>query len=606
MLESAPIKIEGEYAVWDGSQWCGLEVLPYGGEYELRYGFNRALGDLLKSHLGASWSPTTKKWTVTRNARVAYGLDFLSNGPCRQRYYTQSAPIYESPLPLRAHQLELYRDTLWKGGVLGAHEMGLGKTLTALSVMHFLWDGMKDFERRVFDWHAWVILPTHLQNTWENEIRKWGIPFTPKFITNSPQAIKKSIDSALLMPRILIIDEIAEFRRPSQRTTLTSDLSNRMFLAHGLNGAIVLGLSGQPAPKDYSDWYYPVEICRPGFLKESRFWNFDRRLSVYETMIAEDGKSYPKRICWRDATCAICGVSRNNHNSPDCPTYYQKGLCANCNKQHFSPGCGELSIKEAEVDEISLLSKRLAPLVVVKAIKDCVDLPDLLDYVVEVEPTDRLVEIAELTIETCVTTIEVISKLHQLSDGFVYINKEPTLMDSTPKLDAFSRYIDESQDDKVIIFSSYTSSIDLVCDVMQRKGFTVIRVDGGGIRPVTSTKTRFKDLESYFNRDLGNSGERIAVIGHPLSLSMGYNLQTAKLLIFYSNGNRSDHRTQGIARAWRSGATKVPVKVVDFVCLGPDKVTLEALKNKRDVETLTLKEIRSSLNDRRSRLGSVG
>lgn len=595
-------QIVGSYTVYDGTQWWPLEVTQYGNEYSLHYPFNREMNNLVKNHLGAYWKPEIKLWVAPRSARLPYGLDFLSNGPVRQAYYSKVVPEFVPNRPLREHQQELYNYTVFKRGVLGAHGMGLGKTLVGIEILERAYEELSDFEKKFQEWYLWVILPKYLITTWKNELEKWGSKIKPKFIVNSEVSIKKALDGATFVPKALIIDEIAEFRRASKRTYNAMQLTGRMFLTHGLMVPYVLGLSGEPAPRDYDDWYYPLEIVRPGFIREAKYQQFQRRLGVYESITGQDGRSFPKRMVWKTGTCAVCNKTRDDeiHKTLECPVYCQRSLCTVCNKQHFGFGCGYAMHSEPEVDEISLLHKRLAPAVVVRKTEDCVELPEVIDLDIEVEPTELLIEYAEAVVDVCTTTMEVLEKLQQLSDGFIYDTKgKATLMTETPKLDAFAKLVKEQLPSRLLCFSVHTASIDVLCGVLQRLDYEVIRIDGRGAVPLTDDAMNFDNVEKYFANEKGN---KVALVGHPLTMSMGLNLQAAKMVVFYSNPTRPDHRSQAIARAKRSGADSRPITVVNLTCLGPDKKVLSTLRNRLEVSSISLEEIKRSLNERQARL----
>jgi len=593
--------VEGTYAIWDDVdlRYCETHVSQFGSsEYILQYQFNQNLNNAFRQHLGARWNPGLKKWTIEKTARALYGLSFLSNGEARKRYYQLLPPEVQPRRSLKRTQQDLLNETMFKCGVLGAHDMGLGKTLAAIEIMEQTYYSMPEAMHPLTEWFFWVILPKGLISTWKNELKKWGSPIKPKFIVNSLASIKSAVASATFVPRVLVIDEIAEFRRPSQRTAITAALTNKMFVTHGLFNCQVLGLSGQPAPRDLADYYYPIEIVRPGFLKEHKHYDFDRRLSVYESMTGDDGSSFPKRMCWKTGTCAVCNGAREEHPSLNCAEYYQRTLCKECNKLHLGRGCGKFRSDAPDIDEVSLLYQRIAPVVLVER-KDPSKLPEIEHVIIQAEPTPELLEYAELVLDTCTSKLEVIRKLRQLSDGFLYPEEgEAVLMPQAPKLEAYIDYMSARSPRRTIIFSSNTASIDLLCGAMQRLNYTVIRIDGRGTRMISRPIGQFKDVEDYFSKD---TPEKIAIVGHPTCLSMGWNLQVAKLVAFYSNGDRNDHRTQGIARAWRDGASMESITLVDFLCLGIDRVVMTALMEKRDAETITLDEVKRCLGERRQR-----
>ena len=85
---------------------------------------------------------------------------------------------------------------------------------------------------------------------------------------------------------------------------------------------------------------------------------------------------------------------------------------------------------------------------------------------------------------------------------------------------------------------------------------------------------------------------KIVFLGHPKSMGFGLNLQKSKYIAFYSNSSRWDHRSQAIGRIHRIGMDDEPVTIVDFPCLGPDRLKIQVLEARENTETLTLEQIK--------------
>ena len=627
--------------LWDGERWCHTRFEVRDNRVILHTGFNRKLQQEFKDSLaGTRWNFfEDKEWSAEFSARTVFSLHFLMNGPLRARYYgpidKTIQPLIKRELPLYQHQLELYQASVAKRTMMGAYDMGTGKTRVGIELMEYVKSLCRDHKAPFFDSDEkllWVICPKNLIRTWEAEIRKWDSKIHPLIITNSIQSIKKAVDSVTLPPQCLVVDEISEFRGNSKRTRAVSSLTCRMQLFWEWQ-AFVLGLSGSIAPKDHEDWWRPMEIVCPGAIRERTPNKFGNRIAVYESIEKPTGGNFPKRMTFKDGVCAECQKPKSEHDSnvmslspfnadgsvnlaywegaQDACAYYPKVLCKTCSKlhrKHYS--CHQYSPSEQEKDEVSILPNRLAPYVIVRKKEHCVDLPERLYIQRNVDPTDEMIRGAGFVLDQCATKLEVLEKLAQYSDGFQYLpewddtelsdtvkdtgDKRAILLEHNPKLDEYKRFLEEIAEagqTRLVSCTTYKASVDMLIAAHLSLGWGVIALDGRGLRGYNLPHgfEEVGDGNAFREQCLE---DKIVFLGHPKSMGFGLNLQKSKYIAFYSNSSRWDWRAQAIGRIHRIGMDDGAVTIVDFPCLGPDKLKIEVLENRENTETLTLEQIK--------------
>ncbi len=623
-----------ELFLHDGERWVRVGIEKRGKRLVFRFRFNRALQAELKAACSATrWNHfKEKEWSAENTARTWFALDVLSEGPQSVRMWGKVLEFKPKREVLYHHQQELFNFALTRRCGLAAYDMGLGKTLTFIEVMEYIRDNFvkEGLEIMLDKDRFWVICPKNLRNTWADQIDDWDSSLRPKIITNSYQGIQKAMEQAVLPPQCVVVDESSNFRRKSKRTDLAVELSNRVhkFWEHL---AFTFCLSGRPSPKDYEDWWYQCEIAKPGFVREANLYKYRDRIGIYEKIEGRYGGTFSKRTAWCNGTCLDCGKPKDEHDgtaidkmfeleddgfdfAKTC-TYIPRAKCTNCHQAHHQwYSCGSFVPDRKDVDEISQLGPRLAPLVLVRRKEDCADLPDKVYTVRRLTPTDDLIGMAEMVVEQCETKLQVLQKLRQMSDGFLYetvddeefrdeemelkvkgVKKTVQMFDENPKLDAFAEYVNELVEfgeNRLIGYAAYKASIDLLIYKLLELDWKVIALDSRGLRGYNLPDDA-EPGDRWFRESHRDEENKVAFVGHPQSMGMGLNLQVSKHVFFYSNDFKAEYREQAIDRAHRLGMDDGKVTITDFALLGTDLLVLQNLNNKKDAEDLTLGEIKA-------------
>lgn len=405
----------------------GRKMVPVKLEYNderdkirLHFKFNRRLLDTIKTSFeGRKWlgpipgQRTTgpKLWEIPVTQRNEFVLQHLQARTKEESpYYKFDQALvqdnidtvikkvrafvgerYGDPNLLYKHQEEMVAHALMTNEFILACEMGTGKTLAA-----FVYMAMSGIQ----DW-IWAA-PNSALRAYKEEIIKWDYVVEP--VTMTYDGLKKYVLRGVTTPQGIIFDESAKIKTPTaQRSVAARNLSNEM---RELEEVAAIGeLSGAPAPKSPVDWWHQCEVARPGFLYEGNVFLFRERLGIFEDA---DNGAYKKHVTWRDTEekCAECGELEDD------PAHAGGGILPNTHL--FKPG----------VDEVSYLYKRMRGLVLVKLKKDCLDLPDKVYERRVLKPSRDTIMSAKLLTETGTRTIEVLTGLRMLSDGFQYTQEQ--------------------------------------------------------------------------------------------------------------------------------------------------------------------------------------
>jgi len=195
-------------------------------------------------------------------AEIATELFLSGHGVFRTKMEDQAS----EPIIAYKHQIEEARKIVeqFSGNAIAVHEVGLGKTITAILVLCELLVRKPDLT-------TLILVPTNLKNQWIQEITRCAE--LPIYTGSSPEQIASnpivliSIDTAkearwarLLVSRdwdFLIVDE---------GHLLRHDQTSRYRFVYSLHARRRLLLTATPVHNSPYDIYHQVNIVRPGYL----------------------------------------------------------------------------------------------------------------------------------------------------------------------------------------------------------------------------------------------------------------------------------------------------------------------------------------------------
>jgi len=593
--------------------------------YYIKAPYNKALIAELKLMQGAKWmgydltAPTEfkKTWRVNKSSRNNFTFAFLEELKPYAKYNTDlqvmtkemfSRPLYDHQIAQVSHGLQRRQCEL-------SCEMGTGKTLASIEIIE---------RSGTEEW--WFVGTKSSLTSVRYEFALWKAKVYPEFLTYDE--LKKRLRDwvpGTPAPMGVIFDESSKVKTPSsQRSQCAFELAESMRREYGDKAYIIL-MSGSPAPKSPADWYWQVEVACPGFFPEGNIDKFKHRMAVIEQVDGgADRVSFPKLVAWRDGNpnlCNSCGREKSSLRHEDvCDPKYHA----------FEP----------MKNEVADLYRRMKGLVLVQFKKDCLDLPDKIYRQVKVKPTFSMLNAAKLVLASSKTAIEALTRMRELSDGFQY-KETPTAKEictlckgakvkededgklkacdfcngtgdiltyiretlnvESPKLEALTDELDLLEEEqRVVVYAGFTASIDRTCQHVHKLGWDYIRVDGRGWHSSFAINCGNNDaigdkLYRAF-QDKANNDKKIAFVAHPGSAGMGLTLTASPVIIYYSNDFNAEYRIQSEDRIHRPGMdTNKGATIIDLICLPSDLKVLDNLKKKRDLQSMSLGEVKEAM-----------
>lgn len=218
--------------------------------------------------------------------------------------------------------------------------------------------------------------------------------------------------------------------------------------------------------------------------------------------------------------------------------------------------------------------------------KDCLDLPPKIYETVYFELDKKHMRLYEKTKQEMRIVVEedlltfnkltIITKLQQITSGFIKVGDEHAGLDNKQRLNALLEII-EDVSGSVVIWAKFRHEIDAVATALREDGHTVVEYHGG-----TSNKDREYAIDSF------QSGESRFFVGHQKAAGIGLTLTAANTVIYFSNDYSAEERLQSEDRCHRIGTTKA-VTYIDLVALDTiDERIAEILQSKNEAAKLLM------------------
>lgn len=252
---------------------------------------------------------------------------------------------------------------------------------------------------------------------------------------------------------------------------------------------------------------------------------------------------------------------------------------------------------------------------------ECLDLPPkiYIERKFEMSPEQKAIHdkmavemVAELRGEKFVTSLALtkILRLQEIASG--YLKQGETvrhLQHGNPKIDEMLEVLDESSDEKVIIWCREHEEINLVVKALQEREEKKFRDARKSYQkaPVFQFHGRVSDKDKDSNKKgfIAHKGKAYFV-GNPQSGGMGLTLVVATLMIFFSNLFSAELRDQAEDRAHRIGQDK-SLTIVDLVAEGSiDEYVMKAHKKKKAVRTSFTESVKEVVADLKTKVVKNG
>ena len=575
------------------------------------------LKDEIKALEGARFAKTPViHWTAADSPRNHWTLEYMDCFTPDPYGWFDRAPEEVTPNRecMMGHQRDMLNRVLTYHYQILAAEMGTGKTLVAIEALEKIKPSL-----------SWYVAPRFALHAIRQQFEYWGAKHMP--ILLSYDDMKSTLGKwipGVKAPQVVIFDESAYVKTPkSQRSLFAKSLADGVRADHKQNAYVIL-MSGAPAPKSPEDWWMQCEIACPGFLKEADPYRFRDRLAVISKETSVAGGSYDKVICFKDDVnkCGVCGKFKDD-------------------PIHHLPSIPKMHIFRPTSNEVERLYERLKGLVVVKRKSECTDLPEKTYREVNLKPSPAILEAARFIIRTSETTINALTRLRELSDGFQYKTmasdvmlpctncngqgvyhdylidpeagstenlvecfmcngmktipqkeRRAELLD-TPKDQALRDLLEENEEQgRIVVFAGFTASVTRVCDLCVKQGWAVVRADGLARKLDKSGIWASAPLPDTFLNTFQDKSRRVpkmAFVANQATAKTALTLTEAWMSVYYSNSFNGDDRIQSEDRIHRLGMdTNHGGQIVDLLHLPTDTYVLNNLKGKRRLQDITL------------------
>lgn len=466
---------------------------------------------------------------------------------------------------LRPHQREglrfLYRCTAGlvhpkAKGCIMADEMGLGKTLQCLTLMWTLLKqgprGKKTIEKCI------VVCPSSLVRNWANEIDKWlGVGVLNSLAIDGKSTKGSSIGDAIenwadatgngIVSPVLIIS-YETLRRNIEKLNncevglVLADEGHRLkngdsltFNAlNSINCERRIILSGTPIQNDLSEYFSLLNFANPGLLGNRNEFrkNYEIHILRGRDSLATDKEKEKGDAKLKELTELVQKfiIRRTNDIlSKYLPVKYEYVIF--CGLSDMQKQLYNYFITSPDIKKL-LKGENSQPLKAIGLLKKLCNHPNLLSL-----PDD---------IEGCESLIPEDYKDDTNSMGR---NREIQTWYSGKfqMLERFLFKIDRETDDKIVVISNYTQTLDLVEKLCRQHKFGSLRLDG------TMNISKRQKLVDKFNKP---DGKEFVFLLSSKAGGCGINLIGANRLILMDPDWNPASDQQALARVWRDGQKK--------------------------------------------------
>ncbi|XP_015917010.2 DNA repair and recombination protein RAD54-like [Parasteatoda tepidariorum] len=434
-------------------------------------------------------------------------------------------------------------------GCIMADEMGLGKTLQCITL---LWTGLRQgpTAKPVIE-KAIIVAPSSLVKNWEREVTKWlsGRVNTLAIDGGSKAEIDKKLESFVyaigrICTPILIISyetfrlhayvlyktEIGLVICDEGHRLKNSDNQTYQALDKLVAKRRVL-LSGTPIQNDLLEYFSLIQFVNKDILGSAQEFKkkFERpilRCRDIDATLAEQEKGKEKL----DELIAIvnrCMIRRTSQLlSNYLPVKIELVVC--CEMTDLQKSLYSHYVNSQAVSKALDNKSKISALSAVTSLKKICNHPDLI-YELAKKNQDGL--------GVCV-------KLFPSNHGK---NLIPELSGKMKVLDGILAVVKTTTNDKVVLVSNYTQTLDMFEKLCQLRNYTFVRLDG-----TMTVKKRGKIVENFNDP---NNNLFIFMLSSKAG-GCGLNLIGANRLIMYDPDWNPANDAQAMARVWRDGQKK--------------------------------------------------
>lgn len=465
---------------------------------------------------------------------------------------------------LRPHQIEgvkfMYKCVTGMtednaNGCIMADEMGLGKTLQCITLMWTLLKQSPDAGKPTIQ-KAIIACPSSLVKNWANELVKWLGPDAIQPFAIDGKASKDELQQQLRQwaiasgrsvtrPVIIVSYETLRLNVEELKNTkiglMLCDEGHRLkngdsqtFTAlNSLNVSRRVILSGTPIQNDLSEYFALISFANPGLLGTRMEFRKKYELPILK---GRDAAGSDKDREKGDATVRelLSAVNKfiirrtNDILSKYLPVKYEHVVF--CNLAPFQLDLYNHFISSPDIKAL-LRGKGSQPLKAIGMLKKLCNHPDLLNLPEDLKGCEKFFP------------DDYVPKDSRGRDRDI----KPWYSGKMQVLDRMLARIHQDTNDKIVLISNYTQTLDMFDKLCRHRGYGSLRLDG------TMNVTKRQKLVDKFNDP--NGSEFVFLLSSKAG-GCGLNLIGANRLVLFDPDWNPAADQQALARVWRDGQKK--------------------------------------------------
>ncbi|MCJ1350332.1 MAG: DNA-dependent ATPase protein rad54 [Icmadophila ericetorum] len=465
---------------------------------------------------------------------------------------------------LRPHQIEgvkfLYRCTTGlidknAAGCIMADEMGLGKTLQCITLMWTLMKQSPEPGKSTIQ-KCVIACPSSLVRNWANELVKWlGKDAVNPFAIDG-KATKEELTSqlkqwciasgrAVTRPVLIVSYETLRLNCDTLKDTpiglmlcdeghrLKNGESQTFTALNGLNVARRVILSGTPIQNDLSEYFSLLNFANPNLLGTHTDFRKKYELPILRGRDAAGSDADRKKgdECLAELLALVNKfiIRRTNDIlSKYLPVKYEHVVF--CNLAPFQIDLYNHFIQSPEIKSL-LRGKGSQPLKAIGMLKKLCNHPDLLDLFNDLPGCESILP------------DDYVAKDARGRDRDI----KPWYSGKMQVLDRMLARIRQDTNDKIVLISNYTQTLDMFDKLCRHRGYGSLRLDG------TMNVNKRQKLVDKFNNP---ESEEFVFLLSSKAGGCGLNLIGANRLVLFDPDWNPAADQQALARVWRDGQKK--------------------------------------------------
>ncbi|XP_062974568.1 DNA repair and recombination protein RAD54-like [Elgaria multicarinata webbii] len=437
-------------------------------------------------------------------------------------------------------------------GCIMADEMGLGKTLQCITLMWTLLRQSPDFKPEIDK--AIVVSPSSLVKNWYNEVGKWlGGRIQPLAIDGgSKEVIDNKLagfmnQRGLRVPSPILIISYETFRLHAEVLQKGSiglvicdeghrlkNSDNQTYQAlNSLNTARRVLISGTPIQNDLLEYFSLVHFVNSGILGTAQEFKKHFEIPILKG---------------RDADASEAGRHKGEERLKELISIVNRCLIRRTS---------DILSKYLPVKIEQVVCCRLTPLqseLYKRFLKQAKPAEDLKEGKISVSSLSSITSLKKLCnhpaliYDKCVEEEEgFVGALQLFPSGYSTKSLEPQFSGKMLVLDYILAVTRSTSNDKVVLVSNYTQTLDLFEKLCRSRRYLYVRLDG-----TMSIKKRAKIVERFNSL---SSPEFIFMLSSKAG-GCGLNLIGANRLVMFDPDWNPANDEQAMARVWRDGQKK--------------------------------------------------